>query len=161
MSLAAYAGTFDPVTNGHEDIVERAASIFDRVLVGVFDTPAKTLLFSTKERLELFQKSVTHLPNVEVRAYTGLTVEFASEVGADAMIRGLRSITDLDYEVAMVMMNRKLHPEIDTVFLYTTLEFQFVSSTMIKEVAKYGGDITNWVPHHVAVALQQRYQTAT
>ena len=161
MALAVYAGAFDPVTNGHEDIVERAASIFDRVIVGVFDTPAKTLLFSTEERLEMFRKTVQHISNVEVRSYSGLTVEFANEVGAATMIRGLRSITDLDYEVAMVMMNRKLHPEIDTIFLYTSLEFQFVSSTMIKEVAQYGGDITNWVPHHVTVALRQKHQCAT
>lgn len=160
MTLAVYAGAFDPVTKGHEDILERAACIFDQVIVGVFDTPAKSLLFSTEERLDMFQQTVRHVPNVEVRIYTGLTVEFASEVGATAMIRGLRSITDLDYEVSMVMMNRKLHPNIDTVFLYTNLEFQFVSSTLIKEVARYGGDITNWVPQHVAVALRQKYQAA-
>lgn len=160
MTLAVYAGAFDPVTKGHEDILERAACIFDRVIVGVFDSPAKSLLFSTEERLDLFQQTVRHIPNVEVRTYTGLTVDFASEVGATAMIRGLRSITDLDYEVSMVMMNRKLHPGIDTVFLYTNLEFQFVSSTLIKEVARYGGDITNWVPQHVAVALRQKYQAA-
>jgi len=160
MTLAAYAGAFDPVTKGHEDIVERAASVFDQVIVGVFDTPAKTLLFSTEQRVAMFQKAVQHISNVEVRTYSGLTVEFAKKVGATAMVRGLRSITDLDYEVAMVMMNRKLHPDIDTIFLYTSLEFQFVSSTMIKEVAQYGGDITNWVPHHVAAALRQKYQTA-
>jgi len=160
MGLAVYAGAFDPLTNGHVDIAERAASLFERLIIGVFDTPAKSLLFSTEERLDLFQKTVEHMPNVEVRTYSRLTVDFASEVGAVTMIRGLRSITDLDYEVAMVMMNRKLHPKIDTVFLYTSQEFQFVSSTLVKEVAQYGGDVTNWVPHHVAAALRERYQTA-
>ncbi len=160
MALAIYAGTFDPVTKGHEDIALRTASMFERVIVGVFDAPAKTLLFSTEERLELFQQAVQRMPNVEVRAYSGLTVEFAREMGATAMIRGLRSITDLDYEVAMVMMNRKLHPKIDTVFLYTSLEYQFVSSTLIKEVARYGGEITNLVPEHVAVALREKYRIA-
>ena len=155
MTLAVYAGAFDPVTKGHQDILERAASVFDKVIVGVFDTPAKSLLFSTEERLDMFHQTIQHLHNVEVKTYEGLTVEFASDVGATAMIRGLRSITDLDYEVSMVMMNRKLHPNIDTVFFYTNLDFQFVSSTLIKEVAQYGGDITNWVPQHVAAALQK------
>ncbi len=160
MTRAVYAGAFDPITKGHEDILERASAIFDQIIAGVFDTPAKSLLFSTEERLDLLQQTVRHIPNVEVRTYSGLTVEFAAEVGATTMIRGLRSITDLDYEVSMVMMNRKLHPNIDTIFLYTNLEFQFVSSTLIKEVARYGGDITNWVPQHVAVALRQKYKTA-
>ena len=159
MAVAIYTGTFDPVTKGHEYIVQRAALMFDRVIVGVFDTPAKTLLFSTKERMDLLQKTTEHLPNVEIRSYAGLTVEFAKDVGATAIIRGLRSITDLDYEAAMVMMNRRLRPEIDTVFMYTSLDYQFVSSTLIKEVAQYGGDISDLVPHHVAVALQEKYPT--
>ena len=158
MALAVYAGTFDPVTRGHIDVVQRVAAMFDRLIVGVFDTPAKTLLFSTEERLDLIRKTVEHVPNVKVRAYSGLTVEFAKEVGASAIVRGLRSITDLDYEVAMVMMNRKLQPEIDTIFLYTSLEYQFVSSTLIKEVARYNGDITDLVPDHVAAALIGKYR---
>ena len=159
MAVAIYTGTFDPVTKGHEYIVQRAASIFDRVIVGVFDTPAKSLLFSTKDRMDLLQKTVKHLPNVAIGSYAGLTVEFAKEVGANAIIRGLRSITDLDHEASMVMMNRRLVPEIDTVFLYTSLDYHFVSSSLIKEVAQYGGDISDLVPHHVAVALQEKYRT--
>lgn len=157
MATAAYVGTFDPVTKGHVYIVQRAAVMFDRVVVGVFDTPAKTLLFTTEERVDLFRQAVGRVANVEISAYVGLTVEFAHNVGAQAMIRGLRSITDLDYEAAMVMMNRKLRPEIDTVFLYTALEYQFVSSTLIKEVARYGGNISDLVPQHVAVALMEKY----
>ncbi len=160
MVIAVYAGTFDPVTNGHADIVERAAALFDRVIVAVFDTPAKTLLFSTQERVGFLKNTVKHIPNVEVTPYSGLTVEFAHTVGATAMVRGVRSITDLDYEAAMVMMNRKLRPAIDTLFLYSSVEFQFVSSTLIKEVARYGGDITELVPSHVAVALREKYRNA-
>ncbi len=159
MVVAIYAGTFDPVTNGHQDILKRAAKMFDRVVVSVFDTPSKSLLFSTEERVDLCQRMAQGMANVEVRQFSGLVVDFAKEVGATAMVRGLRSITDLDYEVAMVMMNRKLHPEVDTVFLYTSLEYQFVSSTLIKEVVQYGGDINSLVPEHVAVALTDKYKS--
>ena len=117
MIVSIYAGTFDPITNGHRDIAERAAKMFDRVIVSVFDTPSKSLLFSTEERVDMCRRTVQDIPNVEVKQFNGLVVDFATEVGAAAMVRGLRSITDLDYEVAMVMMNRKLHPEVDTVFL--------------------------------------------
>ena len=157
MVLAVYVGTFDPPTKGHEDITLRTARMFDKVVVGVFDTPAKTLLFSTRERVEMFQETIRDIPNVEVLPYSGLTVEFAHSIGASAIVRGLRSITDLDYEIAMAMMNRKLYPDIDTVFLYTSLEYQFVSSTLIKEVARYKGDIINLVSKHIAIALQQKY----
>lgn len=157
MPLAVYAGTFDPVTKGHIDVIERVASMFERLIVGVFNAPVKNLLFSTDERVDLIRETVNQVPNVEIRAYGGLTVEFAKDVGASTIVRGLRSITDLDYEVAMVMMNRKLHPEIDTIFLYTSLEYQFVSSTLIKEVARYKGDITDLVSDHVAAALSRKY----
>ena len=160
MALAVYVGTFDPITKGHLNVVKRAATMFDRLIVGVFDTPSKTVLFSTEERMYFVQQSGQDIPNVEVRSYSGLTVDFAHELGAAAMIRGLRSITDLDYEAAMVMMNRKLRPNIDTIFLYTSLEYQFVSSTLIKEVARYGGDINDLVPQHVAAALQQKFHIA-
>lgn len=158
MVVAVYVGTFDPVTKGHTDIVERAATMFDRLIVGVFDTPSKTVLFSTEERVRFLLRSVRGISNVEVKSYSGLTVDFAHEVGAVAMVRGLRSITDLDYEAAMVMMNRRLRTEIDTVFLYTSLEYQFVSSTLIKEVARYGGDINDLVPQDVAAALREKYR---
>ena len=157
MTTALYAGSFDPITNGHLDIIKRAADIMDRVIVGIFNSPGKTLTFSAQERMGFCEASVREMPNVEVTIYDGLTVEFAKEIGAPVIIRGLRSITDLDYEAAMVMMNRKLHPDIDTMFLYTSLEYQFVSSTLIKEVAGYGGAIENLVPHHVAVAIRGHF----
>ncbi|MBI4203159.1 MAG: pantetheine-phosphate adenylyltransferase [Chloroflexi bacterium] len=158
MTIALYSGTFDPVTKGHMDITRRAARLFDKIVVGIFDTPSKTLLFSTEERVDLFRQAVEDLPNVEVQPYSDLTVDFARRIGASAMIRGVRSITDVDYEAAMVMMNRKLNPNVDTVFLYTSLEYQFVSSTLIKEVARFGGDITNLVADHVAAALKTKFR---
>jgi len=135
--------------------------LFDEVVIGIFDTPAKTLLFSTEERVEMFREVVQDMPNVTVSPYRGLTVDYAAEIGAAGVIRGVRSLTDVDYEAAMVMMNRKLQPGIDTILLYTSLEYQFVSSTLIKEVARYGGDITDLVPQNVATALRSRFKDGT
>ena len=160
MAVAIYQGTFDPITNGHVDVVVRAAGMFDRLVIGVFDTPSKSLLFSTQERLTLVQQSTQHLPNVEARAFVGLTVEFAREVGAIAMIRGLRSTSDFDNEFAMNMMNRKLSPEIDTLFLMPAEEYSFVSSSLIKEVAQYGGNVGDLVPECVAAALREKIRVS-
>ena len=158
MVTAIYQGTFDPITNGHLDIARRTAGLFDRLILAVFDTPEKTVLFSTEERLAMTRRAVQSLPNVEVEAYRGLTVEFAREMGVAAMIRGLRSISDFDNEFAMNMMNRKLHPEISTVFLITSEEYAFVSSSLSKEVAQYGGNIDDLVPENVAVALREKFR---
>ena len=160
MAVAIYQGTFDPITNGHVDVVVRAAGMFDRLVIGVFDTPSKSLLFSTQERLTLVQQSTQHLPNVEARAFVGLTVEFAREVGAIAMIRGLRSTSDFDNEFAMNMMNRKLSPEIDTLFLMPAEEYSFVSSSLIKEVAQYAGNVDDLVPECVAAALREKIRVS-
>ena len=161
MPRVLYSGTFDPVPKGHLDIPFRASALFDEVVIGVFDTPAKTLLFSTEERVDMFREVVQDMPNVTVGLYRGLTVDYAAEIGAAGVIRGVRTLTDVDYEAAMVMMNRKLQPGIDTIFLYTSLEYQFVSSTLIKEVARYGGDITDLVPQNVATALRSRFKDGT
>ena len=160
MTVAIYQGTFDPITNGHVDVVVRAGGMFDRLVIGVFDTPSKSLLFSTQERLTLVQQSTRHLPNVEARAFAALTVEFAREVGAIAMIRGLRSTSDFDNEFAMNMMNRKLSPEIDTLFLMPAEEYSFVSSSLIKEVARYGGNVGDLVPECVAAALREKLRVS-
>ena len=160
MAVAIYQGSFDPITNGHVDVIVRAAEMFDRLVIGVFDTPSKSLLFSTQERLTLVQRSTQHLPNVEARAYLGLTVDFAREVGATAMIRGLRSTSDFDNEFAMNMMNRKLSPEIDTLFLMPAEEYSFVSSSLIKEVAQYGGNVGDLVPECVAAALREKIRVS-
>ncbi len=160
MATAIYPGTFDPFTNGHLDVATRVAGMFDLLIVSVFDIPAKSLLFSTEERVALCRRSVNSHPNVEVRAYTGLTVDFARAVGAKAIIRGLRSISDFDNEFAMDMMNRKLFPDITTLYLTTGSEFTFVSSTLIKEVARLGGNINDFVPESVAAALREKLQVS-
>lgn len=157
MTIGVYQGTFDPITNGHLDVVTRASKTFSHVILGIFDTPDKKLLFNTSERVELCEQSTKHLQNVEVRLFTGLAVDFAQKVGATAMVRGLRSISDFDNEFAMDMMNRNLNPELTTVYLITRREYTFVSSTLIKEVVKYGGDIKELVPEIVAKALQSKF----
>ena len=157
MTIGVYQGTFDPITNGHLDVVTRASKTFSHVILGIFDTPDKKLLFNTSERVELCEQSTKHLQNVEVRLFTGLAVDFAQKVGATAMVRGLRSLSDFDNEFAMDMMNRNLNPELTTVYLITRREYTFVSSTLIKEVVKYGGDIKELVPEIVAKALQSKF----
>ena len=156
MVTALYPGSFDPVTNGHVDITKRGASFFDELVVGVYDTPSKSLLFNTSERVRLFAEAVAHIPNARVVPYTGLTVNFAREIGAKFLVRGLRSGTDFDYEFDMALMNRKVTPEVDTIFLPTALEFQFLSSTLLKEVSRYRGEVGDLVPAHVVEALNKK-----
>ena len=159
MSIAFYPGSFDPETYGHVDITTRASCIFDRVVVGVFDTPAKSLLFSAAERVELFRKAVEDLPGVEVTSYSDLTVEVAREIGAHVMVRGLRLGSDFEYEFQMALMNRKLAPEIDVVCLMTSLDHLYVSSSLLKDIARLGGELQDFVPKHVAVALRDRLRS--
>lgn len=159
MATVIYPGTFDPFTNGHRDVALRASELFDELIVAVFDTPAKSLLFTTEERVGFIQNSLENSANVKVQPYSGLTVDFATEVGAKAIIRGLRSISDFDNEFAMDMMNRKMHSDITTIYMTTGTEFTFVSSTLIKEVARLGGKINDFVPVNVAVALQGKYSS--
>ena len=160
MITAIYQGSFDPLTNGHLDVVIRASKMFENLIIAVFDTPEKGLLFNTQERMDLCRRSTESLPNVEVRTYTGLTVDFAHDVGAAAMVRGLRSISDFDNEFAMDMMNRNLYPDLTTVYLITRTEYTFVSSTLIKEVARYGGNVDNLVPDCVAEALREKLRVS-
>jgi pantetheine-phosphate adenylyltransferase len=157
MVTAIYPGTFDPVTLGHVDVASRAAALFNKLIIAVYTTPAKNLLFNTEERVELFGKSVQHLPNVEVMKFDGLVVDFARHVGASVIVRGLRSGSDFEYEYDMAFMNRKLAPEIDMVCFMTSQEYMFVSSSLLKEVARLGGDITNLVPPHVATAVYAKF----
>ncbi len=158
MSTAIFPGTFDPITNGHLDIAARAAVLFDHLIVAVYAHPIKTLLFSTAERVELAQKAVEDLPNVAVESYDGLTVDFARSREARAIIRGLRVVGDFEFEFQMALMNRTLDPEIESVCLLTTKEYYFLSSSIVKEVAKLSGDISELVPPHVAVALQTKIE---
>ncbi len=153
---ALYPGTFDPVHNGHVDITRRAAQLWDRLIVAIYDRPNKKLLFDADERVALFREAVRDLPNVEVVPYSGLTVDFARQVGAKVMVRGLRAISDFEYEFQIALTNKKLAPDIEFCALMTSLDHAFLSATILKEVALLGGDITNLCPPHVAVALRQR-----
>jgi pantetheine-phosphate adenylyltransferase len=152
---ALYPGTFDPITCGHVDIVQRAARIFDRVVVAVADTPAKSLLFDTTERVGLAREALGDLPNVEVQPYKGLTVHKAAELGA-CIVRGLRAFADFENELQMTHQNRRLRPDVETIFLPTSLEYSFLSSSLLKDVARHGGDVSGLVPGNVARALRER-----
>mgnify|MGYP001333391387 CR=1 FL=1 len=156
MTIALYPGSFDPVTNGHLDVINRAAVLFDELIVSVYQAPPKQLLFDAEERGEMMRKAVAHLPNVRVMAYSGLTVGFAKEVKAKVIVRGLRMGADFDREFEMALMNKKLAPEIESVFLMTNLEYEFLSSSLLKEVAYLGGVITDFVPEHVAAAIKKK-----
>ena len=156
MAIAIYPGTFDPITNGHLDIATRASRIFEKLIIGVYGIPNKHLLFSTEERVELARQAVAGLPNVEVEAFALLVVDFARKVGAKVMVRGLRMTSDFEREFEMAMMNKKLFPELELVCLMSRLEYQFLSSSLLKEAARLGGKIGDLVPRHVAEALREK-----
>lgn len=156
MSIAIFPGTFDPITNGHLDIAQRAAELFDHVIVAVYAHPIKTLLFSTDERMNMAERAFEGWPNVTVESYDGLTVDVARQKGAKAIIRGLRVVGDFEFEFQMALMNRTLAPEIESVCLMTTKEYYFLSSSIVKEVAKLDGDISELVPPYVVAALRKK-----
>ena len=158
MTVAIYPGTFDPVHCGHIDIVHRAASMVDRLVVAVYSRPLKTLLFSTEDRVQMMTLAVDGLDNVEVLGYTGLTVDFAREVGAGVIVRGLRVVSDFELEYQMALTNRKLAPDLDMFCLMTSLQYAFVSSSIVKEVAMAGGCVDQMVPPFVAKALDRRFK---
>ncbi len=155
--IAVYPGSFDPVTLGHIDILERATLIFDKVVVAVLKNSDKTPLFSTAERVELLRQSIGDNPRVDVATFEGLTVEFAKRVGATALVRGLRVVSDFESEFQMALMNRRLAPAIHTVFLMTSFANVFISSSIIREVCSIGGNIDGLVPSASAAALRQRF----
>jgi pantetheine-phosphate adenylyltransferase len=158
MVTAIFPGTFDPITNGHIDIARRAAELFDQLIVVVYAHPIKTLLFSTEERLAMAREAFEDWPNVSVDSYDGLTVDVARRKGATAVVRGLRVVGDFEFEFQMALMNRALAPDIESVCLMTTKEYYFLSSSIVKEVAKLNGNIDELVPPHVVVALQTKIQ---
>ena len=158
MSIAVYPGSFDPVTFGHLDIIERASRFTDRLIVGVLNNSAKTPLFTVEERMRMIKDCVRDLKNVEVRSFSGLTVSFARQEKADFMIRGLRAVTDFEYELQLSQTNRKLAEDVDTVFLTTNLKYAYLSSSIVKEVASYGGDISEFVPDAVAREIMKKYE---
>jgi len=161
LSIAIYPGSFNPITNGHLDIATRAAKIFDKLVIGVYEKPDKPILFTTEERIELIRQAIADLPNVEVESYGGLTVDFAKKVKAKAMVRGLRMSADFEREFDMAMMNKKLYPELETVCFMARVEYQFLSSSLLKEAASLGGNINDLVPKPVAEALIKKFKGKT
>ena len=156
MSKAVYPGSFDPVTYGHLDIISRAAKSFDHVVVGVLSNSKKTALFSKEERVNILEKVTEDILNVTVRAFDGFFVDLARECGASVIVRGLRAITDFEYELQMAQINRILAHDVDTMFLTTSLEYAYLSSSSVKEVASLDGDISKFVPKLVADAIHRK-----
>jgi pantetheine-phosphate adenylyltransferase len=157
LTIVIYPGTFDPITNGHLDVATRAAKLFDKVIMGVYDKPSKRLVFTTEERVELARQATAELPNVEVRPYTGLTVDFTKKVGAKAIVRGLRMSSDFEREFDMAIMNKKLSPGIEVVCLMADIKYQFLSSSLLKEASSLGGNIGDLVPKSVVEALRAKF----
>src|SRR5204863_1974710 len=157
MSRAIYPGSFDPVTNGHLDVIERARKLFDEVIVAVAHNDEKEALFTLQERLDLLQETVGKIDNVRIAQFEGLLVEFAMEQKARAVIRGLRAVSDFEFEFQMALMNRKLETGVETIFLMPKEEYTYLSSRIIKEIARLGGDISGFVPACVAKALRRKF----
>lgn len=157
MKSAIYAGTFDPLTFGHLDVAARAAQLVDRLVLAVAEDPRKELLFTTAERIELARASLAALPNVEVTPFAGLLVEWARQRGIRTLIRGLRAFSDFEYEFQMALTNRKLAPDLETLFLMPSEEYSYISSSMVREIAALGGAVGKFVPEPVAAALRRKF----
>ncbi|MBM3274100.1 MAG: pantetheine-phosphate adenylyltransferase [Candidatus Sericytochromatia bacterium] len=160
MPTAIYPGSFDPITNGHRDIIERAVEVFEHVIVAVLQNTTKSGIFTTPERVELIRQVVGSNPKVSVESFSGLTADFARQKGVRFLIRGLRAVSDFDAELRIALMNRKLNPDLDTVFLMTRAENLFLSSSTVKEIAMLGGDSSGLVPPVVADRLKERFKPA-
>ena len=154
--IAIYPGSFDPVTNGHLDIIKRGLTLFDKIIITILENPAKQTLFTVSERVELLQGSLKDMDRIEIASYGGLLVDYAVERDATAILRGMRAVSDFEYEFQMALMNRKLNREVQTVFLMTGLRWIFTSSSIIKEAVKFGGDIKTMVPPVVHAALRKK-----
>ncbi|MBQ9865972.1 MAG: pantetheine-phosphate adenylyltransferase [Lachnospiraceae bacterium] len=158
MKHAIYPGSFDPMTLGHLDVIERAAEMFDTLTVSVLNNKAKSPLFSTEERVKILWEATSHLDNVQVDSFSGLVIDYCHEKGVHVVIRGLRAITDFEYELQMAQTNRKLsHGEVDTVFLTTSLEYAYLSSSSVKEIASFGGDISQCVPEFLVQRIYDKF----
>jgi pantetheine-phosphate adenylyltransferase len=154
---AIYPGSFDPVTNGHLDIIERGLTLFDKIIVTILENPAKKSLFTISERIELLEESLKNMGNIEIASYGGLLVDYAIQRDAHAILRGMRAVSDFEYEFQMALMNRKLNRDVQTVFLMTGLRWIFTSSSIIKEAVQFGGDIESMVPPVVYEKLKEKY----
>lgn len=161
MRVAVYPGSFDPFTNGHVDIAQRAARLFDHLIIAVYEHPAKDVLFSSAERVDMVRKAVEGIPNVQVDSFSGLTVEYAKRQNACSLVRGLRAISDFEFEFQIAHMNRSLSPDAEATFLMTSLPYAFLSSSIVKEIAKLGGKLNGLVPGHVEAALRQRFDACS
>lgn len=154
MTIAVWTGMFDPITNGHLDIATRAAKLFDKLIIGIFDTTGRHVLFTTEERVKMAKEATRNISNIEVQTFTGLAADYAKSVGARTLIRGLRMSSDFEREFEMALMNKELRPDLELVCLMTSLQYQFLSSSLLKEVASLGGDVDKMVPKNVAKALK-------
>ena len=157
MRHCIYPGTFDPITYGHLDVLARAAKLFDRITVAIAENAGKDPLFTAEQRLDMVRPAVAEYPNVSVTTFSGLLVEFCLEQKADAIIRGLRALSDFEFEFNMALMNRHLEPRVETIFVMPNEQFSYTSSTLVKQVAKFGGNVTHFVPPNVARALKASY----
>lgn len=157
MKKAIYPGSFDPVTNGHMDMIRRASKIVDELVVGVLNNSAKISLFSVEERVSMLEEMTKDMPNVTVASFDGLMVDYMDEIGATIVVRGLRAVTDFEYELQIAQTNHKVNPKIDTIFLTTSLEYAYLSSTIVKEFASYGGDISHFVPERFIHDIYAKY----
>ncbi len=158
--IAVYPGTFDPITNGHIDLVDRAAPLFERLVIGVAESPAKGPALPLALRVDLAKKAVAHHPNVEVRGFDCLLAHFVAQVGAGVLLRGLRAVSDFEYEFQLASMNRHLIPDVETLFLTPAEQYGFISSSLVREISRLGGDVSGFVPPAVDAALQAQWQRA-
>lgn len=156
MKIAIVPGSFDPVTNGHLDIIKRTSDLFDTVYVSILSNSTKAPLFSVDERVELIKRATSDIKNVKVESFTGLLVDYARSRNAKFIVKGLRAVTDFEYEYQMSLTNKQLAPEIETFFITTNLKYAYLSSSIVKEIAKYGGDITEMVPHEIIYDIQNK-----
>jgi len=160
MRTAIYPGSFDPLTNGHLDVIERAVKLFDRVVVAVAKNESKHPLFSLEERVDLVRQSIKHIPNAEADSFDSLLVNYVDQQNAQAIVRGLRAVSDFEFEFQLALMNRKLNEKIETIFMMPKDTYTFLSSRIIKEIARLGGDVSAFVPAHVRAALIEKLKTA-
>ena len=157
MKTIVYPGTFDPITNGHIDLIERASKLFDKIVVGIATSQKKSPLFTIDERIALASESLAHLPNVEIKGFDYLLVNFVSDCGADAVMRGLRAVSDFEYEFQLANMNRALSPEVESIFLTPAEKFSYISSSLVREISSLGGDVSKFVPTHVMNGLVEKF----
>ena len=156
MRIAIVPGSFDPITNGHLDIIKRTSDLFDMVYVSILSNSTKSPLFSVDERMELIKRTTSDMPNVKVESFTGLLVDYARSRDAKIIVKGLRAVTDFEYEHQMSLINKQLAPEIETFFITTNLKYAYLSSSIVKEIANYGGDITEMVPHKIINDIKEK-----